>query len=82
MNILSIAVFIYQIRSKTAPLTFSRSLRKSLMDTQQIFHNLTIKFLKPHLAKANSESHLEGPPSGITSSKILKKKLNHFRFLI
>ena len=29
------------------------------MDTQQIFHNLTIKFLKLHLAKANSESHLE-----------------------
>ena len=33
------------------------------MDTQQIFHNLTIKLLKPHLAKVNSESHLEGPPS-------------------
>ena len=51
------------------------------MDTQQIFQNLTIKFLKPHLAKANSESHLENPPSGITFSKILKKKLSHFRFL-
>ena len=51
------------------------------MDTQQVFHNLTIKFLKPHLAKANSESNLEGPPSGITFSKILKKKLNHFHFL-
>ena len=25
------------------------------MDTQQIFQNLTLKFLKPHLAKANSE---------------------------
>ena len=36
------------------------------MDTQQIFHNLTMKFLTPHLAKANSEFHLEGPPSGIT----------------
>ena len=33
------------------------------MDTQQIFHNLTMKFLTPHLAKANSEFHLEGPPS-------------------
>ena len=51
------------------------------MDTQQIFHNLTVKFLKPHLAKANSKSHLEGPPSGIIFSKILKKNLSHFRFL-
>ena len=51
------------------------------MDSQQILHNLTITFLKPHLAKANSQSHLEGPPSGITFFKILKKKLNHFRFL-
>ena len=33
------------------------------MDTQQIFHNLTMKFLTPHLAKANSEFHLESPPS-------------------
>ena len=71
---------MYQIRNKAAPLPFSRSLR-SLMDTQQIFHNLTIKLLKPHLAKANAESHLEGPPSGITFSKILKKILIHFRFL-
>ena len=52
------------------------------MDTQQIFRNLTIKFLKPYLTKANSESHLEGPPSGITFSKILKKKLSHFCFLL
>ena len=51
------------------------------MDTRNIFHNLPIKILKPHLAKANPESHLEGPPSGITFSKILKMKLSHFRFL-
>ena len=50
------------------------------MDAQQIFHNLTIKFLKPHIAKANSESHLEGLPSGITFTKTLEKKLNHFAF--
>ena len=47
---------------------------KSAMDTQQIFYNLTTKFLKPHLAKANSESHLEGLLSGITFTKTLKKK--------
>ena len=54
---------------------------KSAMDTQQIFYNLTTKFLKPHLAKANSESHLEGLLSGITFTKTLKKKLNQFRSL-
>ena len=70
-----------QIRNKTAPLTFSDSIEKISHDTQQTFHNLTIKFLKPHLAKANSESHIEGLPSGMTFSKILKKKLNHFRSL-
>ena len=77
----SVAVFIYQIRNKTAPLTFSGRFEKISMDTQQIFHNLTIKLLKPDLAKANSESHLEGPLSGITFSKILKKKLSQFHFL-
>ena len=51
------------------------------MDTQQIFRNLTIKFLKLHLAKANAESNLEGPLSGITFSETPKKKLNHFRSL-
>ena len=40
------------------------------MYTQQIFHNLTRKFLK-----ANSESHAEGLRSEIPFSKILKKKL-------
>ena len=48
------------------------------MDTQQIFHNLIIKLVKPHLAKGNSDSHLEGPPSEITFSKILEKKLSRF----
>ena len=32
-------------------------------------------------AKKNLEYHLEGLPSEITFSKILKKKLNHFRSL-
>ena len=50
------------------------------MDTQQMFHNLTIKSLKPHLAKANSESNLEGRPSGVTFSKILKKKIESLPF--
>ena len=43
------------------------------MYTQQIFHNLTTKFLKANLAKANSESHAEGLRSEILFSKILKK---------
>ena len=51
------------------------------MDTQPLFHNLNTKFVKPHLAKANSESHSEGLPSEITFSKTMKKKLNHFRSL-
>ena len=45
------------------------------MYTQQIFHNLTTKFLKANLAKANSESHAEGLRSEIPFSKIPKKKL-------
>ena len=71
----------YQIRTKTAPLAFSGSFEKIYHGYPTNFSQLTIKFLKPHLAKANSESHLEDPPSGITFSKILKKKLNHFRSL-
>ena len=70
---------MYQIRSKAAPLTFSGSFEKICHGYPTIFHNLTIKFLKPHIAKANLESHLEGLPSGITFSKILKEKLNRFR---
>ena len=46
------------------------------MYTQQIFHNLTTKFLKANLAKANSESHAEGLRSEIPFSKILKKNWN------
>ena len=72
---------MYQIRNKTTPSTFSGSFDKISHGYPKFFHNLTIKLLKPHLKKANSESHLEGPPSGITFSKILKKKLSQFRFL-
>ena len=55
---------MYQIRNKTAH--FQKVLRKSVMDTQQIFHNLTLKYLKSHLTKENSESHLGGYLSGIS----------------
>ena len=74
---------MYQIRNKIAPLTFSVSFEKCVYPrnvyTPETFHNLTIKFLKPHLAKTNSESDLEVFPSGITFSKILKKKLPLFK---
>ena len=56
-------------------------MRESVIDAQQFFRNLAIKFLKPYLAKANLKSHLQGLPCGITFSKILKKKLNHFHSL-
>ena len=82
LNILSVAVFMYQIRNKTAPLTFSGSFEKISHGYPTNFSQSLYKILKTALlAKANSESHLEGPPSGITFSKILKKKLIHFRFL-
>ena len=58
---------MYQIRNKTAH--FQKVLRKSVMDTQQIFNNLTLKYLKSHLTKANSESHLGGYLSGISLQK-------------
>ena len=81
LNILSVAVFMYQIRNKTTPLTFSGSFEKICYGYPTNFSQFNYKFLKTHLAKANSESYLEGLPSGITFSKIVKKKLNHFRSL-
>ena len=73
---------MYQIRNKTAPLTFSGSFEKISHGYPTNFSQFHYKIPKTALlAKANSESHLEGPPSGITFSKILKKKLNHFHFL-
>ena len=80
LNNLSVAVFMYQIRNKIAPLTFSGSFEK-ISHAYPINFSQFIKFLKPHLEKANSESHLEGAPSGMTFSKNLRKKLSHFRFL-
>ena len=49
------------------------------MDTQQIFHNLATKFLKPHLAKENLESHLEGLTSGITFFKNADQNNSEYR---
>ena len=43
----------YQIRNKTAPLAFSGSFEKIYHGDPTNFSQLTIKFLKPHLAKAN-----------------------------
>ena len=81
LNILSVAVFMYQIRNKTTPLTFPGSFEKICYGYPTNFSQFNYKFLKTHLAKANSESYLEGLPYGITFSKIVKKKLNHFRSL-
>ena len=72
---------MYQIRNKTAPLTFSGSFEKISHGYPTNFSQFNYKIPKTALSKANSESHLEGPPSGITFFKILKKKLSHFRFL-
>ena len=66
LNILSVAVFLYQMRDITASLTFSKSFERSTMDTQQVFHFLIIKLLKPHVPKLNSKSDLEGLTSGIS----------------
>ena len=81
LNLLNVAVFMYQIRSKTAPLTFSGCFEKICHGYPTYFPQFNYKFLTLHLEKANSESHLEGLPSGITFSEILKKKLNHFSSL-
>ena len=70
-----------QTRNKAAPLTFSGSFEKTCHGYLTNSLQYTIKFLKLHLATANSESHFEGLSSGITFSKIPKKKLNHFRSL-
>ena len=73
---------MYHIRNKTAPLTFSGRFEKICHRYPTNLSQLITKLLKPHLTKENSESHLEGISYGITFSKILKKKLNHFRSLI
>ena len=81
LNILSVAVSMYQIRIKTVPLTFSGSFEKICHGYPTNFSQFNYKIPNTTLRKGNSESHLEGLPSGITFSKILKRKLNHFRSL-
>ena len=66
LNILSVVVFLYQMKDITPSLTFSRSFERSTMDTQHVFHYLIIKLLKPHVPKLNSKSDLEGLTSGIS----------------
>ena len=62
LTFLSVAIFnavsMYQIRHNTAPLKFSGSFEKICHGYPKFFYNLTIKFLKPHLAKANLESSI------------------------
>ena len=45
LNILNVAVFMHQIRNKTAPLTFSGSFEKICHGYPKFFHNLAIEFL-------------------------------------
>ena len=55
------------------------------MGTQHIFHNLTIKFPKPHLEKGNSGSQLEGlqiSEKEIESLPLFKSKLERKLLLL
>ena len=72
---------MYQIRNKTAFLTFSGSFVKICHGYATNFSQFNYKIPKTALSKSKFTISFGGLPSGITFSKILKKKLNHFRFL-
>ena len=52
LNILSVAVFMYQIRNKTAPLTFPRSFEKICHEYPKIFSQLNYRISKTALSKS------------------------------
>ena len=61
LNILSVAVFMYQIRKKTAPLTFSGSFEKICHGYPTIFSQFNHKIPKTTLSKSKSIISFRGP---------------------
>ena len=61
MNILSVAVFMYQIRNKTAPLTFSGSFEKIFHGYPTNFSQLNYKIPETKLSKSKFRISFRGP---------------------
>ena len=81
LNILSVAVFMYQIRNKTASLTFSGSFEKICHEYQTNFSQLNYKIPKTVLSKSKFRFLFTAPCSWNNFLQILEKKLDHFRSL-
>ena len=78
LNILSVAVFMYQIRNKTAPLTFSGSFEKISHGYPTIFSQFNYKIPKTALSKSKSRISFRERARHL---EILKRKVSHLRFL-
>ena len=63
LNILSIAVFMYQIRNKSAPLTFSGSFQKISHGYPTNFSQFNYKITKTALSKSKFRIPFRGPSS-------------------
>ena len=61
LNILSVAVFMYQIRNKTAPLTFSGSFEKISHGYPTNFSQFNYKIPKTALSKSKFRISFRGP---------------------
>ena len=61
LNILSVAVFMYRIRNKTAPLTFSGSFEKICHGYPKHFSQYNYRILKPTLSKSKIRISFRGP---------------------
>ena len=85
LNILSVAVFMYQIRNKTAPLTFSGSFEKIFHGYPKHFSQFTYKNPKTALSKSKSRisfrrttvwnNFLQNSENEIESLPLFKSKL-------
>ena len=60
LNILSVAVFLYEIRNKTAPLTFSGSFEKIYHGYPTNFSQFTYKIPKTALSKSKFRISIGG----------------------
>ena len=63
LNILSVAVFMYQIRNKTAPLTFLGSFEKICHGYPTYFSQFNYKIPKTTFRKTKFRFSFRGPPN-------------------
>ena len=90
LNILSVAVFMYQIRNKAAPLTFSGSFEKICHGYPTNFSQFNYKIKKTALSKSKFRisfrwpsvwnNFLQNSKKGIQSLPLFKSKLKYFKY--